>query len=163
MPNIGSLLREEIRRLAKREARALMTSLRKDSAKLKRTVAEHKRRLAALERDNKRLVAEADVRLKEAVPASPEEVASARVGASRVRALRKRLRLSQGEFARLLGVSPNTVFVWESKQGRLSLRDKAKAAIVAARKLTARDARRKLDLLAPKPAAKKRRGRRRTH
>ncbi len=157
MPNIGSLLREEIRRLAKREARALTVGLRRDGAKLKRTVAEHKRRLATLERDSRRLVAEADARLKVAVPASPEEVAGARIGASRVRALRKRLRLSQAEFGQLLGVSPNTVFVWERKPGRLNLRDKAKAAIVAARKLTARDARRKLELLAPKPAPKTRR------
>ena len=160
MPNIGALLKEEIRRLARREARVLTAGLRRDNAKLKRTVAEHKRRLAGLERDNRRLVAGADARLKEAVTASPEEVAGARIGASRVRALRKRLRLSQAEFGQLLGVSPNTVFVWESKSGKLNLRDKAKAAIVAVRKLSAWDARRKIELVAPKVAGKKRKVRR---
>ena len=155
MPNIGALLKEEIRRLAKKEARSLMAKIRKDSAKLKRTAAEHKRRLAVLERDNHRLVAEADVRLTQGVKASPEELATARVGAARVRALRKRLRLSQAEFGQLLGVSLSTVFLWESKQGRLNLRDKTKAAIVAARKLSAKEAKRKLELMAPKAVAKK--------
>jgi len=155
MPNIGALLKEEIRRLAKKEARSLMASLRKDNAKLKRTAAEHKRRLAVLERDNRRLVAEADVRLAEGVKARPEEVAQARIGPSRIRALRKRLRLSQAELGQLLGVTGNTVFNWENKAGKLKLRDKAKAAIVAARKLSAKEARRKIELLAPKPVAKK--------
>ena len=160
MPNIGALLKEEIRRLAKKEARSLMAKIRKDSAKLKRTAAEHKRRLAALERDNRRLVAEADVRLTEGGKASPEEVAQARIGASRIRALRKRLRLTQADFGRLLGVSTAAVFQWESKQGRLKLQERTKAAIVAARKLSAKEAKRKLALMAPKPVARKRKDRR---
>ena len=160
MPNIGALLKEEIRRLAKKEARSLLAKLRKDSARLKRTAAEHKRRLAVLERDNRRLVAEADVRLTEGGKASPEEVAQARIGASRIRALRKRLRLTRADFGRLLGVTGHTVFNWENKKGKLQLRDKARAAIVAARKLSAKEAKRKLELMAPKPTGKKRRGRR---
>ena len=155
MPNIGALLKEEIRRLAKKEARSLMAKLRKDNAKLKRTAAEHKRRLAVLERDNRRLVAEADVRLTEGSKASPEEVAQARIGASRIRALRKRLRLTRADFGRLLGVSTAAVFQWESKKGRLKLQERTKAAVVAARKLSAKEAKRKLELMAPKPVAKK--------
>ena len=162
MPNIGTILKGEIRRLAKRVASGAVGAIRKDNARLKRSVAELKRRLAALERDNRRLVAEADARLSEGAKVSPEEVAQARVGAAMVKALRKRLRLTQAEFGRLLGVSAHTVFQWESKQGRLSLRERTKAAVVAARKLGAREARRKLELMAPapKPASKKRRARR---
>ena len=156
MPNIGALLKEEIRRLAKREARALMASVRKDNARLKRTAAEHKRRLARLERDNRRLVAESDARLAEGVKASPEEVAQARIGAARVRALRKRLRLSQAELGQILGVSGKTVLLWEKKE-KLHLRDKARAAVVSAMKLNAKEARRKLELMAPKVVAKKKR------
>jgi DNA-binding transcriptional regulator YiaG len=155
MPNIGALLKEEIRRLAKKEARSLMAKLRKDTARLKRTTAEHKRRLAVLERDNRRLVAEADVRLTEGAKASPEEVAQARIGASRIRALRKRLRLTLADFSRLLGVSTAAVFRWESRKGRLKLQERTKAAIVAARKLGAKEAKRKLELMVPKPAVKK--------
>jgi len=149
MPNIGVVLKAEIRRLARKEARSLFSVVHKDNAWLKRTVAAHKRRLAALERDNRRLVAEADARLAEGVKASPEEVAQARLGAARIRALRKRLRLSMLEMGQVLGVSAKTVFIWETKK-KLRLRDKAKAAIVSAMKLSAKDARRKLELLAPK-------------
>ena len=159
MPNIGALLKEEIRRLAKREARSLLATVRKDNARLKRTAAEHKRRLARLERDNRRLVAESDARLAEGVKASPEEVAQARIGSARIRALRKRLRLSQAELGQILGVSGKTVLMWEKKE-KLHLRDKARAAVVSAMKLNAKEARRKIELLAPKPAAKKRKGRR---
>ena len=164
MPNIGVLLKEEIRRLAKKEARSLLASLKKDNARLKRTAAEHKRRLARLERDNRRLVAESDARLAEGVKASPEEVAQVRLGAARIRALRKRLRLTQAEFGTLLGVTGNTVLAWEKKQGKLQLRDNTKAAVVAALKLNAREARRKVELMAPAPksAKKKRQGRRKT-
>jgi len=122
---------------------------------LKRTAAEFKRRLAALERDNRRLVAEADARLKEMVKPDPQDVASARIGASRIRALRKRLRLTQAEFGKLLGVSGKSVALWEGKQGRLNLQQRARTAIVAARKLAAREARRRLELMVPKAAEKK--------
>jgi len=149
MPNIGTLLKDEIRRLAKKEGRALLATVRKDNIRLKRDMADLKRRLAGVERDNRRLVDEADARLKQAAQASPEEVANARVGASQVRALRKRLKLTQAEFGTLIGVAGNTVLVLEKKQGRLNLRESTKAAIVAARKLGAREARRKVDLLAP--------------
>ena len=154
MPNIGALLKEEIRRLAKREARSLMASLRKDNARLKRTAAQFKRSLAALARHTRRLVAEADARLTEGVKVSLEEAAQVRLGAARIRALRKRLRLSQVELGRLLGVSGKTVLMWE-KKSKLRLRDKAKAAVVAVLKLSAREAKRKLELMAPKPVAKK--------
>ena len=153
MPNIGALLKEEIRRLAKREARSLMASLRKDNARLKRTAAQFKRSLAALERHTRRLVAEADARLAEGVKVSPEEVAQARLGAARIRALRKRLRLSMFEMGQVLGVSAKTVYIWETK--KLRLREKARAAIISAMKLSAKDARRKLALLAPKPKSSK--------
>jgi DNA-binding transcriptional regulator YiaG len=159
MPNIGALLKEEIRRLAKKEARSLLASLRKDNARLKRTAAQFKRSLAALERHTRRLVAEADARLAEGVKVSLEEAAQVRIGAARIRALRKRLRLSQVELGRLLGVTGNTVLMWEKKT-KLRLRDKAKAAVVAVLKLTAKEAKRKLELMAPKAVAKKRKGRR---
>ena len=94
MPNIGALLKEEIRRLAKKEARSLMASLRKDNARLKRTAAQFKRSLTALARHTRRLVAEADARLAEGVKVTIEEAAQVRLGAARIRALRKRLRLS---------------------------------------------------------------------
>ena len=161
MPNIGTLLKEEIRRLAKREIRAATAVLRKDNARLKRDVANHKRRLAVLERDNRRLVEVANAKLKKAPTAAAEEVEKARFGSRAVRALRKRLKLSQADFAKLLGVSTGTIFLWEKEDGPLTLKPRTKAALVGARKLGVRDARKRLEVLAEKAPVKKKRKRRR--
>jgi len=161
MPNIGTLLKEEIRRLAKREIRSATASLRKDNARLKRDVASHKRRLAALERDNRRLVEAANAKLKKAPTAAADEVEKARFGSRAVRALRKRLKLSQTDFGKLLGVSTGTVFLWEKEDGPLTLKPRTKAALVGARKLGVRDARKRLEVLAEKASVKKKRKRRR--
>jgi DNA-binding transcriptional regulator YiaG len=155
MPNIGTLLKEEIRRLAKKEIRTATASLRKDNARLKRTAAEHKRRLAVLERANRTLTRDAEVKLKEAPTAAAAEVEKARFGSRAVRALRKRLKLSQADFAKLLGVSSGAVFLWEKEDGPLSLKVRTKAALVGARKLGVREANRRLGALAAKAPAKK--------
>jgi DNA-binding transcriptional regulator YiaG len=65
-------------------------------------------------------------------------------------ALRKKLRLSQADFGRLLGTTPGSVHLWEKKQGALNLRDKTKAAILSIRGLGAREAREKLEELTEK-------------
>jgi DNA-binding transcriptional regulator YiaG len=54
------------------------------------------------------------------------------------------LRLSQADFAKLLGTTPGAVHLWERKDGALNLRDKTKAAILSVRGLGAREAKEKL-------------------
>ena len=105
---------------------------------------DHKRRLAQLERDNRRLLADADKRRKLSAGASEGEVESARVTAKMIRSIRGKLKLSQAGLAKLLGVNPQTVYQWEHKEGRLTFRDDAKTRIVEVRKLNAREAEEKL-------------------
>lgn len=155
MPNIGTVLKDEIRRLAKKEIRIATSGLRKNNARLKRTIVEHKRRLAALERANRTLTRAAEAKLKEAPTAAAAEVKKARFGSRAVRGLRKRLKLSQADFAKLLGVSTGTVSLWEKEDGSLSLKPRTKAALVGARKMGVREARRRLGVLAGKASAKK--------
>ena len=140
MPNIAKALKEEILRLARKEAKAATAGLRKDNADLKRTTADQRRRIAKLERHNRRLVIEANRRRKEAVQVTDDEVESARITAKMIRAVRAKLGLSQAQLARLLGVNSQTVYQWEHKEGRLSFRGNAKAAIVAVRKLDRKEA-----------------------
>jgi uncharacterized Zn finger protein/DNA-binding XRE family transcriptional regulator len=59
--------------------------------------------------------------------------------------LRARFGLSQSEFARLLGVSVPTIGNWEKKSGAIALQTRSLEAWRAARRLTKRQARRKLD------------------
>ncbi|NIA12838.1 MAG: helix-turn-helix domain-containing protein [Nitrospiraceae bacterium] len=150
MPDIAKVLKEEIQRLARKECRAAVASLRKDNAVLKRVAADHKRRLAKLERENRRLLAEAQKRRKQNMQVADDEVAKARITAKMIRSTRAKLRLSQAELAALLGVNAQTVYQWEHKEGRLRFRGDAKASIVAVRKLDREEAQQRLAALREK-------------
>ena len=50
MSNIAQILKQEIQRLSRKEIKDATTGLRKDNVTLKRTIAEHKRRLKELEK-----------------------------------------------------------------------------------------------------------------
>lgn len=150
MPDIARVLKEEIQRLARKESKAAVASLRKDNAMLKRAVADHNRRLAKLERENRLLLAEAQKRRKQSMQVTGDEVDKARITAKMIRAIRAKLHLSQAELAALLGVNAQTVYQWEHKEGRLNFRGDAKAAIVDVRKLDKKEAQQRLDALQEK-------------
>ncbi len=137
MPNLAKVLKDEIQRLARKEIRAATATLRKDNAALKRAIADHKRRLATLEMDNRRLLSHMQKARKGSIRASDEEIQKARITANVIRGMRDKYGLSQAELALLLDVNPQTVYQWEHREGRLSFRGDAKAAIVQLRKLTA--------------------------
>jgi DNA-binding transcriptional regulator YiaG len=163
MPNIGLVLRQEISRLARKEIKGAIAPFRKDNAGLKRTVADLKRRIVVLERDNKRLQKIASAQAAVDAEVKPEAVERARISAQTIRTLRNKLGLTQVELAKLLDVSGQTIYQWESKDGPLTLRSVPKAAIIAARGLGARDARARLeeiDARAAKATAQKGKGRR---
>jgi DNA-binding transcriptional regulator YiaG len=145
MPNIAKVLKDEFARLAKKEMKAIAASLKKDVVALKRAAADQKRRLAKVERDNGRLLRFVEKAREKSVQVSSEEVASARITAKMIRSIRRRLGLSQAEFAQLAGVSSVSVFQWEHKAGRLTFRGDSKANIVAVRKMSKIEARKKLD------------------
>ncbi|MCF8063070.1 MAG: SWIM zinc finger family protein [Deltaproteobacteria bacterium] len=59
--------------------------------------------------------------------------------------LRKRFAMTQGQFARLLGVSPPSVGNWEKRKGRLNLQARTQRAWDRARALTRKEAWARLD------------------
>ena len=156
MPNLALVLKEEIRRLARKEIRNDIARLRKDNAALKRTSADLKRRVAKLEADNKRLVAEiARQRKDDGLPVA-EESQKARISGKSIRQLRAKFKMSREHFGKLLGVSSQSVYQWERQEGRLVLRDRTKQAVVEARRLGVREARKRLETAAANPAPAKR-------
>lgn len=144
MPNIAKILRDEIQRLARREAKAAAAPLKKDNADLKRAVADLKRRTVQLERAGKRFVSQAEKVEKTAPPAAEDDVSKARITAKMVKSIRARLGVSQADFAKLVGVSRLTVYQWEAKKGRLQFRGNGKAGIVAVRHVTKAEAKKRL-------------------
>ena len=154
MPNIAKVLREEISRIARKEAKAAVTPIRKPAVAVRRGVADLKRRVALLEKQVKSLNASLAKILQPEPVAAP---AGSRnwISGKGVRSLRKRLGLSQDEFAKLVGVTPNGVYIWERKPGMLRMRDATKAAVMAVRGLGAREARLRLAGMAKAKKGKK--------
>jgi len=79
-----------------------------------------------------------------------EEGKKARFASRGIQSLRKKLRLSQADFGKLLGTTAHSVYLWEKKAGVLNLRDKTKAAILSIKGLGAREAKEKLAKLGKK-------------
>ena len=147
MSNFSSIIRGEIYRISRRTARSQVAPIKKDVAILKHVVSQQKRLLARLERDNARLVAEANERLAVPPRVTEKELRGSRIGPSLVRSQRVRLGLSRNNFARILHVSPGAVFNWET--GKSRPRQEAKAALVAIRRLGRREASLRLKVLSP--------------
>ena len=146
MPNIAEILREEIQRLARREVKAAIASLKKDNVTLKRAAADHKRRIVQLERDNRYLLAQAKKMQETAEKPSGDEVEKARITAKMIKGIRDRLGLSQADLANILKTAKNTVYLWERKEGRLAFRNpETKAAIVSLRGMTKAEVTRMLE------------------
>lgn len=154
MPNIAQVLKQEIARLAAKEVRSAVAPLRRDKVALKKLVRDLRRRVESLEGDAAILKAEQERSKRLVIGALPAEELAIRITAKGMRSLRRRLRLTQAEFAKLVGVSTPTVWQWEKKTGALQVRDETRKAIFGVRDLGARGARRRLDDL-PAPAAKK--------
>lgn len=145
MANIAAVLREEICRLAKKETKPVIEKIRKDVAELKRTLVDYRRRITELERDNRRLVSEAEARRMAEIKPTAEDLETARFTARSVRKLREKLGLSRREFGELLGVSGACITNWEQKDGRLALHERTKAALIEVRNLGVREARARLE------------------
>jgi DNA-binding transcriptional regulator YiaG len=71
--------------------------------------------------------------------AAPEEVKAARLSPGLIKKLRKRLGLTQGELAKIVGVSTTAVGFWE--YGKAKPEGRNREALVALRKLGRREVR----------------------
>ena len=130
MPNIASILKDEIVRLARREMRKELEALRKASAQYRSDIAGLKRRVTDLERQ----VARAAKTTPGTVTATTsDETSKIRFRAKGLATHRQRLGLSADEAGVILGVSAQTVYNWEAEKSRP--RQSQLAAIAAFRKM----------------------------
>jgi len=144
MSNVAKVLKAEIARISKREANSATQGIGNSNTWLRKVVADLKKRVVLLEKESKRLVATMKKYQEESPPVPPEETSKARLTSKGIRSLRGRLGLSQAGFAKLVGVTTHAVYLWENREGALSLRDKTKAALLSIRGLGAREAKQKL-------------------
>ena len=140
MPNLAAALKQEIARLARREARSLTRSLSRNSAQFRRDIAELKRQNAKAQAEIARL--QRQLRQGSVAPPVPANGRKPRFSAASVKSQRRRLGVSAADYATLIGVTAHTIYKWEhgaSKPRRAQL-----AALTSVRGLGKTEARRRL-------------------
>jgi len=138
MPNIASILKAEISRVARKEVRAEIETLKKASVAHRASVAELRRQVNALDKELRR-VAKGATR-PSAVPDSANEAAEVtkrRFSAARLAAHRAKLGLSAASYGQLVGVSGQTIYHWE--QGKARPRAAQLETLATVRELGARE------------------------
>jgi len=144
MPNIAVVLKEEIVRLARKEARRQTSVLRKMSAQYRKDIARMKRQVSDLQRK----VVPLEKQVLKSVPSQATEANAqgVRFTAKGLRSQRKRLGLSAANYGKLIGVTGQTVYSWEQETSRP--RKAQVARIASLRQLGKRDAHARLEQLA---------------
>ena len=144
MPNLASVLKDEISRLARKEVKSqtgvtkrTAAQHRRDIAELKRLVKDLSKRVAFLESQEKKRVSK--------IQPSKEASEKARFSPSWLVSHRQRLDLSAPEYATLVGVSAQTIYNWEQEKSKPH--PQQVAALAAVRRLGKREALKRLEML----------------
>jgi len=119
MPNIASLLKAEITRVARKEVRAEITALKKASTQHRAAIAALRRQVDALEKELRRLGKRSAA--PAATAASADTDASGprrRFSAPRLAAHRSKLGLSAASYGKLVGIGGQTIYNWEQGKSR---------------------------------------------
>lgn len=142
MPNLASLLKSEISRLARKEIRQEVEPLKRSATGLRSEVAALKRQVRALQQE-----------LKSALRATRQKPAEkkgddsniSRFSASRLKTHRAKTGLSAKDYAALIGTTQLSVYKWES--GRATPRPDMTSKIFEVLGLGKREAARRLEAI----------------
>ncbi|MDA7418550.1 helix-turn-helix transcriptional regulator [Xenophilus arseniciresistens] len=133
MSNLASLLKAEISRVARKEVRAEIETLRKASAQQRSHIAALRRQIQDLERAVRRASRSLEAGAAKEAP-SADEGPARRFSAGRLASHRGKLGLSAAAYGQLVGVSGQTIYNWE--QGQARPRPEQLKKLVAVRALT---------------------------
>jgi DNA-binding transcriptional regulator YiaG len=138
MPNLSTILKSEITRLARKEIKAAVDPVRKANAGHRKEIAELKRQVASLQRDIKASSKPSKVR-----PEAGESMnGSTRFSPKGLKSLRARLGFSAAEFGVLVGASAQSLYNWEA--GRAVPRASQRVALAGLRGIGKREAAKRL-------------------
>ena len=152
MANLMVALREEIARLARKEIKADLDALRKSSSNYRSEIAALKRRVAVLESQLKKTT---KVAAKVAAANAEADAESGEKTKFRFRqdgfvTLRKKLGISADAMGKLIGVSGQSIYLWES--GRSTPRASNLPAIAELRHLGKKEVAARLEALGAEEA-----------
>ena len=152
MPNIASILKDEITRLTRKEVRQQVEPLKKHILAQRKQLTSLKQEIETLRRGVK--AASKGSRQVVPVQKGPNAAAAAiRYSAAGLRKLRERLGLSRDAFAPLLGASSQAIYNWEQTDTRP--RQEFLEKIAALRGLSKKQVDALLEQAAPKKPARK--------
>ena len=152
MSKIATVLNEEIVRLSRKECRRQIEPIRKATTQMRREVVTLKRQVAQLERQVAMLSRRA---IGAASTKTDTNTKPARFSAKGLRAQRSRLDLSAADFGKLLGVSAQSIYNWESEKARPRVEQIAKLG--ALRRLGKREVAARLESIGEGIALRQRR------
>jgi len=134
MPDIGKVLKDEIARISKREARNLLGDHIKTIRNLKREVADLRKQIG---KQTDKPAAKPDVAKVKVASAAKPAGKTVWFTSKGIKGMRKRLGLNQSQMAKLCGVTPKAVSLWEnSSSGSLNLRTKTRETLTSLRQVT---------------------------
>lgn len=148
MPNLGSMMREEITRLSRRASSGDLASLRKISAQQRRHIAALRREVSQLAQQLSALSRQMPKTLTPPPEASRGK--PLRFVATGLRAHRLRLGLSANQMATLVNVSDQTIYNWE--RGVTRPHPDQLATLAQVRNLSKRDAQARLEQRPARPS-----------
>jgi DNA-binding transcriptional regulator YiaG len=119
MPTLAKTIKDEIRRISRREISLALSKYRRDHIALKKRLAEQRSRISAIEKDNREL-SKKQAAFGQDSHSEPEAEHVA-VYARGIKSLRRRLGLSQIDLARLIGMNRISISNWEKKSGKLTI------------------------------------------
>lgn len=119
MPNIASILKVEIARVARREVRTEIECLKKANSQHRAATTQLRRELAELQKQIKRRAHPSGSRSATAPVAQDNgDATPRRFSASRLAAHRAKLKLSAADYGKFVGVSGATIYLWEKGKWR---------------------------------------------
>lgn len=116
MPNLAAVLKGEIARIARKELRAEVSSLKKSVSSHRTDLADLKRQIKALEQQVRKL--KRPGAKTERLSAQEPSGKSLRFSAKGLASQRRRLGLSAEDCGLLLGASGQTIYNWEHAKAR---------------------------------------------
>lgn len=118
MPNIASVLKAEIARVARKEVRAEVEALKRASTQQRSAIAALRRQVEALQKElrraSKQTLAPQELKNK---PAANDGIAR-RFSATRMAAHRAKLGVSAIAYGKLVGIGGQTIYNWEQGKSR---------------------------------------------
>jgi DNA-binding transcriptional regulator YiaG len=143
MANVAQTLKAEIVRISRKEIKASVNPIHKSNVTLKKSVADFKKRIAALESEIKRLKSLS--KTIEKPQADPKVAEKVRFTSKSIIKLRNKLGLTQEELGNLIGVSSQNVYALEHKVGRLKFRSATLSNLLSIRGLGKREAKKRVE------------------